>query len=101
MTMFGSSAFSSSTNTYSWSTGVINPMKDIEVQAPPDDTISSLAWSPTGLFLVAGSWNNSVSCNSTPRSNYIGVRLLSTLKKTYLIMRVCPTYESALVCSMN
>lgn len=42
-----------------------NPMKDIEVTSPPDDTISSLAFSPGSLaatYLTAGSWDNNVRC---------------------------------------
>lgn len=41
-----------------------NPMKDIEVVSPPDDSVSSLAFSPSILpttFLIAGSWDNNVS----------------------------------------
>jgi hypothetical protein len=39
-------------------------MKDFEVTSPPDDSISSLAFSPTTVqqnFLIAGSWDNNVS----------------------------------------
>ena len=42
-----------------------NPMKDFEVVSPPDDSISSLAFSPATIpqnFLVAGSWDCSVRC---------------------------------------
>lgn len=43
-----------------------NPMKDIEVASPPDDSISALKFSPaTSLpknFLLAGSWDCSVRC---------------------------------------
>lgn len=42
-----------------------NPMKDYEVVQPPDDSISSLAFSPAALpqnFLIAGSWDNNVRC---------------------------------------
>lgn len=40
-----------------------NPMKDIEVTAPPDDTVSAMEFSPMTLqqnFLLAGSWDSSV-----------------------------------------
>ncbi|XP_050308129.1 protein Rae1 [Anthonomus grandis grandis] len=40
-----------------------NPMKDYEVVQPPDDSVSSLAFSPAALpqnFLIAGSWDNNV-----------------------------------------
>lgn len=42
-----------------------NPMQDFEVVSPPDDSVSSLAFSPASIpqnFLVAGSWDNNVRC---------------------------------------
>lgn len=42
-----------------------NAMKDYEVTSPPDDSVSSLAFSPGVLpstFLIAGSWDNNVRC---------------------------------------
>lgn len=45
-----------------------NPMKDFEVQQPPDDSISKLTFSSaaaTSNFLVASSWDNNVSFLST------------------------------------
>uniref|UniRef100_A0A3B4AX01 Rae1 protein homolog n=1 Tax=Periophthalmus magnuspinnatus TaxID=409849 RepID=A0A3B4AX01_9GOBI len=42
-----------------------NPMKDVEVSSPPDDSISCLAFSPPtlpGNFLIGGSWANDVRC---------------------------------------
>lgn len=42
-----------------------NPMSDFEVTSPPDDSISSLAFSPSSIpnnFLVAGSWDCNVRC---------------------------------------
>ena len=44
-------------------TAVPNPNKDMEVSNPPDDSISSLAFSPASVqqnFLIAGSWDNNV-----------------------------------------
>ena len=38
----------------------INPMKDVEVTAPPDDTVSALRFSPSANFLIASSWANDV-----------------------------------------
>lgn len=56
----GSSAFSTSTSTNT------NAMKDVEVQSPPDDSVSCIKFSPTSTgtssFLVAGSWDNNVRC---------------------------------------
>lgn len=56
--MLGGGLFSNKT------TAPTNPNKDFEVTQPPDDTISSLEFSPATLqqnFLIAGSWDNSVS----------------------------------------
>jgi len=42
-----------------------NPMKDVEVQSPPDDTVSKMQFSPSTVpqtFLVAGSWDHNVRC---------------------------------------
>ena len=60
-TSFGSSTLFASTAATVTNT---NPMKDIEVPNPPDDSVSSLAFSPGTLpttFLTAGSWDNNVS----------------------------------------
>jgi mRNA export factor len=40
-------------------------MKDVEVQSPPDDTVSKIEFSPATIpqtFLVAGSWDHNVRC---------------------------------------
>lgn len=45
-------------------TGTHNPMKNVEVVSPPDDSISSMAFSPPSMqqtFLIAGSWDSKVS----------------------------------------
>lgn len=42
-----------------------NPNKDFEVVSPPEDSIASLAFSPSALqqnFLVAGSWDCNLRC---------------------------------------
>lgn len=42
-----------------------NPMRDFEVVSPPEDSTSSLAFSPATIpqnFLVAGSWDCNVRC---------------------------------------
>ena len=39
-----------------------NTIKDYEVQQPPEDSISALKFSPNSNYLVASSWNNTVSC---------------------------------------
>lgn len=60
--MFNQSGIGGFTNTTVTNT---NPMKDYEVVQPPDDSISSLAFSPSTLpqnFLIAGSWDNNVRC---------------------------------------
>lgn len=38
-----------------------NPMKDIEVASPPDDSVSAIKFSPKASFFVASSWSNDVS----------------------------------------
>lgn len=37
-----------------------NPNKDFELKPAPEDTLSSLEWSPTANYLAAGSWDNKV-----------------------------------------
>jgi mRNA export factor len=37
-----------------------NPNKDVELTSPPDDSVSSLSFSPTANHLVATSWDNKV-----------------------------------------
>jgi mRNA export factor len=37
-------------------------MKDFEVTQPPDDSISSVRFSPKANFLVATSWDNNIRC---------------------------------------
>lgn len=42
-----------------------NPMKDIECVNPPNDSISSIAFSPTTIpkvYLISGSWDNKIRC---------------------------------------
>ncbi|CAI9736744.1 mRNA export factor-like [Octopus vulgaris] len=42
-----------------------NPMKDIEVTSPPDDSVTVVKFSPSTLpstYLIAGSWDNNVRC---------------------------------------
>lgn len=34
--------------------------KDLEVEQPPEDSISKVAFSPNSNYLVASSWNNNV-----------------------------------------
>ena len=45
-----------------------NPMKDFEVQQPPDDSISKIAFSPNANYLIAGSWDNNVRRASATQS---------------------------------
>ena len=67
--MFGASALGANTSfgvVASTTASPPNPMKDFEVASPPDDTVSALEFSPATLqqnFLVAGSWDSSVSIN--------------------------------------
>jgi len=67
--MFGTSTFGG-TSLFGGSSATPanhNPMKDIEVPSPPDDSVSVLAFSPgtlPSMFLAAGSWDNNVSLSS-------------------------------------
>jgi mRNA export factor len=42
-----------------------NPNKDAEVISPPDDSISSINFSPKANYLVATSWDNQVIISFT------------------------------------
>lgn len=63
---FGSSSvFGQSTNSLISNSNNQAQAKDVEVVSPPDDTISSLSFSPATLpqnYLIAGSWDNKISC---------------------------------------
>ena len=48
-------------STFGAGAGSHNPMKDIEIQNPPDDSISKVAFSPNANYFVASSWDNNVS----------------------------------------
>ena len=75
VTMFGQTSSFGSTGGFGGNTGggislglgnQANPMKDVEVTNPPDDSISCLRFSPpsvtTTSFLIAGSWDNNCRC---------------------------------------
>ena len=87
--LFGSSGQTTTT------TGSHNPMRDVEVTSPPDDSISSLEFSPSNIaatFLIAGSWDNNVSdhihintkkhqcCPSNSRSTHCKIHLMKFYK---------------------
>lgn len=57
---FGFGSSTSTTNSLGLGT-LDNPMKDLEIQSPPDDTVSSLKFCPKADFLIASSWANDVS----------------------------------------
>ncbi|XP_077991148.1 mRNA export factor-like [Glandiceps talaboti] len=57
--------FGTTSSVFGQTTADHNPMKDIEVTSPPDDSVSCLAFSPMTIpstFLIAGSWANDVRC---------------------------------------
>lgn len=68
MTMFGSGSLFGTAQTAAARPGAVtssNPMKDIEVVSPPDDSVSCLEFSPSTIpqtFLIAGSWDNNIRC---------------------------------------
>lgn len=66
--MFGTPTFGSSTSSIgskvplTLGLGTLqNPMKDLEVASPPDDSVSAIKFSPKASFFVASSWSNDVS----------------------------------------
>jgi hypothetical protein len=50
-----------------------NPMKDIEVHSPPDDTVSAVRFSPKADFLIASSWANDVSITLSCITMFIAI----------------------------
>uniref|UniRef100_A0A1B0ANC6 Peroxin-7 n=1 Tax=Glossina palpalis gambiensis TaxID=67801 RepID=A0A1B0ANC6_9MUSC len=76
---------------------ITNPMNDFDVVAPPDDTVSALAFSPITVpqnFLIAASWDSTIRCwefgqtgNTKPISiKIMGKLLLDTSKCKWLFM---------------
>lgn len=71
-------------------TSASNPMKDFDVVSPPDDSISSLAFSPASIqqnFLVAGSWDCNVRCWEVEQSGKTVPKSLQSM--TEPILDVC------------
>lgn len=71
-TLFGSTATTTQAH---------NPMKDIEVASAPDDTVSSLAFSPgslSAMYLTAGSWDNNVRCWEVQQSGTVIPKAMQT-----------------------
>ena len=66
-----------------------NPMKDVEVTNPPDDSISCLRFSPPSVnnasYLIAGSWDNNVRCWEIQGNG-------QSVPKTQQSMQVCEQY---------
>lgn len=61
MTTFGQ-AFGNIVGSGTTTPGNYNPNKDVELSQPPQDSISSLHFSPVANYLVATSWDNQVRC---------------------------------------
>ena len=99
-TGFGSTSFGSTTATTA--TANYNPMKDYEVTSPPDDSVSSLAFSPSGLtstFLVAGSWDNNVSLKAKSDPDLL---LILAIQNSYGIVNVVICcYNPPYLCQVN
>ncbi|KAI4299067.1 hypothetical protein L6164_032560 [Bauhinia variegata] len=51
-----------------------NPNMSFEVTQPPNDSISSLSFSPRANFLVPTSWDNQESCMRSRRSSWLGFK---------------------------
>ncbi|KAK6253224.1 hypothetical protein QUC31_014944 [Theobroma cacao] len=58
-----------------------NPNKSFEVSEPPNDSVSSLSFSPKANFLVATSWDNQVRCWEIMRN---GVNVASMPKASIM-----------------
>jgi mRNA export factor len=74
-TMGGTSAFGNTA-------APVNPMKDFEVSSPPEDTISSMEFSPATLqqnFLIAGSWDSSVRCWEVQQTGQTNPKSMKTV----------------------
>ena len=56
-----------------------NPNKDMSLPNPPEDSISSISWSPIGLSLAASSWDNKVQVWRSTSSGFQSVN--STLQQ--------------------
>jgi len=85
--MFGTSTFGGTAlfGASATTTTNHNPMKDIEVPSPPDDSVSVLSFSPGALpttFLAAGSWDNNVGLVFTV--NCVVVSVLITVEISYI-----------------
>ncbi|XP_077284411.1 ribonucleic acid export 1 [Arctopsyche grandis] len=73
----GNSAFASTAQK-----GTTNPNKDYEVTAPPEDSISALAFSPPSIpqnFLIAGSWDSQVRCWDVEMSGKTNPKSMQTM----------------------
>lgn len=63
--MFGSPQLGTQSAFGAAQTASVNPMKDIEVASPPEDSVTAMEFSPATIpqnFLIAGSWDSSVRC---------------------------------------
>ena len=59
-----------------------NPMKDVEVASPPDDSVSAIKFSPKASFFVASSWSNDVSL--CPIIRVVTLLYYKTYKRTLI-----------------
>ncbi|KAI9582315.1 hypothetical protein GQX74_015438 [Glossina fuscipes] len=64
---------------------ITNPMNDFDVVAPPDDTVSALAFSPITVprnFLIAASWDSTIRCwefGQTGNTKPISIKIMGKL----------------------
>ena len=111
MSLFGGGGNTSFGNTANFSSslsGNHNPMKDVEVSSPPDDSVSSLSFSPACLsntFLIAGSWDNNVSVVAIRIHILLKVthhsHWAALLKPTYLHNSKLPSFTGQLIDSLG
>lgn len=92
-TLTGQSAFGATPQVQT-----MNPMKDLEVTSPPDDTVSAMEFSPIALqqnFLLAGSWDSSVRLWEVESSGKTIPKQMQTMGGA--VLDVCWTDVSELI----
>ncbi|KAG8231511.1 hypothetical protein J437_LFUL011549 [Ladona fulva] len=78
------------TSTFASTMNTANPMRDFEVTSPPEDSVSSLAFSPASIaqnFLIAGSWDCRVRCWEVEQSGKTIPKSMQTMQGP--ILDVC------------
>ena len=72
-----------------------NPNKHHMVKNPPNDTVSSIAWSPKRDMLASTSWDNTVRVWSVQFSNNGGVRSKAVSGMRHKLPALCCCWNSS------